>query len=56
MEERILVVPGTGFGRAGHFRLSFAVPNEMVERSLSAWETLASKCPALGRDQERTLD
>ncbi|MGE4613311.1 MAG: pyridoxal phosphate-dependent aminotransferase [Planctomycetota bacterium] len=56
MEERILVVPGTGFGRAGHFRLSFAVPNEMVERSLSAWETLAAKCPALGRDQERTLD
>ncbi|NRA75310.1 MAG: pyridoxal phosphate-dependent aminotransferase [Planctomycetes bacterium] len=56
MEEKILVVPGSGFGRANHFRLSFAVPEEMVKNSLPAWERLAQRCPALGRNQERTLD
>lgn len=56
MEEKILVVPGSGFGRSGHFRISFAIPEAMVERSLPAWERLAQRCPALGRNQERTID
>ncbi|MEC9476885.1 MAG: pyridoxal phosphate-dependent aminotransferase [Planctomycetota bacterium] len=56
MEEKILVVPGSGFGRAGHFRLSFAIPEELVTKSLPAWERLAERCPTLGRDEERTLD
>ncbi|MEM7261006.1 MAG: pyridoxal phosphate-dependent aminotransferase [Planctomycetota bacterium] len=45
MEECILVVPGRGFGRPGHFRVSFAVPTEVIERSLPAWERVASEYP-----------
>ena len=33
-EERILCVPGIGFGTPGHFRISFAVPDEVVEGAL----------------------
>ncbi|MGE3166764.1 MAG: pyridoxal phosphate-dependent aminotransferase [Planctomycetota bacterium] len=37
MAERILVVPGSGFGRPGHVRISYAVPRETIQRSLPAW-------------------
>jgi aspartate aminotransferase len=37
LEERVLVVPGVGFGRPGHFRISFAVPDEKVEGALSGF-------------------
>jgi len=30
-EENILGVPGRGFGRAGHFRLAFCVPEAVIE-------------------------
>jgi aspartate aminotransferase len=33
-EERVLVVPGTGFGKSGHFRVSVTVPREVLERAL----------------------
>ncbi|MEE8436640.1 MAG: pyridoxal phosphate-dependent aminotransferase [bacterium] len=36
--ERLLVVPGSGFGRPGHFRISFSVTPEVVERALPAFE------------------
>jgi aspartate aminotransferase len=29
-EERILVVPGRGFGKAGYFRIAFCVPKETI--------------------------
>jgi aspartate aminotransferase len=32
-EERVLVVPGRGFGKAGYFRIAFCVPMEMIERA-----------------------
>ncbi len=32
-EENILAVPGRGFGRAGHFRLAFCVPETVIERA-----------------------
>jgi aspartate aminotransferase len=32
-EERILAVPGSGFGCPGHFRLSFCVPEEIIRNS-----------------------
>jgi len=32
--RRLLLVPGSGFGRAGHFRISLAVDEAMLERSL----------------------
>lgn len=38
MEEGILAVPGTGFGRSGYIRLSLTVPMDVVERSLPGFE------------------
>lgn len=32
-QENILGVPGRGFGRAGHFRLAFCVPESVIERA-----------------------
>jgi aspartate aminotransferase len=32
-EERIMVVPGRGFGRKGHFRIAYCVPMEMILKS-----------------------
>ncbi|MEE8143393.1 MAG: pyridoxal phosphate-dependent aminotransferase [Planctomycetota bacterium] len=43
MQERVLVVPGRGFGRSGYFRLSYAVPSPIIERSLSAWERATAR-------------
>ncbi len=31
--ERILTVPGTGFGAPGHFRIAFCVNDDVIERS-----------------------
>jgi len=36
-KHNVLVVPGKGFGFPGFFRLCFAVPDEMIERSAPAW-------------------
>jgi aspartate aminotransferase len=33
-EERVLCVPGTGFGRPGYFRISYAVPDRVVDLAL----------------------
>ncbi len=33
-ERRVLVVPGRGFGREGHIRISFCVPPETIEGAL----------------------
>ena len=38
---RILLVPGSGFGAPGFFRIAYCVEDEMIERSLSPWEELA---------------
>jgi aspartate aminotransferase len=32
-EERILLVPGRGFGREGYFRIAFCVPMEMIVKA-----------------------
>ncbi|WP_068773528.1 pyridoxal phosphate-dependent aminotransferase [Paenibacillus sp. FJAT-26967] len=32
-DHRLLIVPGSGFGRGGHFRLSYSVPIRQIERS-----------------------
>lgn len=39
----ILTVPGRGFGRKGHFRISYCVETEVIERSLSGFEKAAKK-------------
>lgn len=37
VEHRILAVPGSGFGRPGHFRLAYCVEPDVVRRSLPAF-------------------
>ena len=41
-EHDILLVPSDSFGCPGHFRLSFCVPTERIERALPAFERLAA--------------
>jgi aspartate aminotransferase len=36
--ERVLSVPGTGFGRPGYIRLSYAVEPDVIERALPQFE------------------
>ena len=46
VEERLLVVPGRGFGRPGFFRLSYAVTDRDVDLAIAALERVAAKAPA----------
>jgi aspartate aminotransferase/aminotransferase len=42
-EEQLLVVPGTVFGKADtHFRLSYTVSDEMLDRGIAALTRLAN--------------
>lgn len=43
LQERVIVVPGSGFGRAGHFRLSFAVEEAMLDGGLAALGRVRAK-------------
>jgi len=40
---RILLVPGSGFGQPGYFRIAYCVDDDMIERSLPLWEELAKE-------------
>lgn len=42
-KHRILLVPGTGFGAPGFFRIAYCVDKAMIERSLPAWQELAKE-------------
>lgn len=42
-EEKILLVPGLGFGAAGHFRIAYCIDLDIIERSMPAWERLAQR-------------
>lgn len=42
-QQRILLVPGSGFGAPGYFRIAYCVDQAMIERSLPAWERLAKE-------------
>jgi aspartate aminotransferase len=42
-QERILTVPGSGFGTPGYFRISYCVPEETIIRSLSGFKKVADK-------------
>lgn len=37
LEEGVLVVPGTGFGRSGHFRIAFCVEEKTIRDALPAF-------------------
>jgi aspartate aminotransferase len=36
-EEQIMVVPGRGFGRKGHFRIAYCVPMETLQKSVKGF-------------------
>lgn len=38
MDELILVVPGSGFGRGGHFRISYAVPDRAISGAMEGFK------------------
>ncbi len=42
-EERILTVPGSGFGGSGHFRISYCVDNETIKRALHGFKKVMDK-------------
>ncbi|MDY0213575.1 MAG: pyridoxal phosphate-dependent aminotransferase [Desulfuromonadaceae bacterium] len=42
-EEKILLVPGRGFGAPGYFRIAYCIDLDIIERSMPAWERLAHK-------------
>ena len=37
----LLLVPGSGFGAPGHFRLAYCVQTEMIPRALPQFQALA---------------
>ncbi|MDW7772506.1 MAG: pyridoxal phosphate-dependent aminotransferase [Desulfobulbaceae bacterium] len=42
-EEKILAVPGRGFGTPGYFRMAFCVGDEIIERSADAFKRAIQK-------------
>jgi aspartate aminotransferase len=43
LTHNILLVPGSGFGAPGYFRIAYCVAMDVIERSLPAWEKLAGE-------------
>lgn len=46
MEELLLVVPGRGFGRGGHFRISYAVDDHAVDLAVEALARVRARIEA----------
>jgi aspartate aminotransferase len=42
-KHHILLVPGSGFGAPGYFRIAYCVDQKMIEYSLPAWQRLAAE-------------
>ena len=42
-EERILVVPGSGFGGPGHFRIAFCVTDETITQAMPGFRRAIEK-------------
>lgn len=42
-KHHILLVPGSGFGAPGHFRIAYCVDAGIITRSFPAWERLAAE-------------
>ncbi len=47
-QHKILLVPGSGFGAPGYFRIAYCVDMGIIERSLPAWEKLATELSLSG--------
>jgi aspartate aminotransferase len=43
VEDQILVVPGSGFGAPGYFRISYAVPEATITGSLPGFKRAIEK-------------
>ena len=43
-EEKVLAVPGSGFGRGGFFRLSYCVDRDLIERAMPALARARQNC------------
>ncbi len=46
-DERILAVPGRGFGAPGYFRLSYCIPDSTIERSMQGFQNVWDKLNTL---------
>ena len=46
-EQKILAVPGRGFGMPGYFRLAFCVEDSVIERSAEAFKKAMANAKAL---------
>jgi aspartate aminotransferase len=47
-KHHILLVPGTGFGAPGFFRIAYCFDIDMIERSMPAWRALAKEAGLKG--------
>jgi len=47
LEEKILTVPGVGFGSPGHFRIAFCVAEEVIARSAAGFQRAMAKARSL---------
>jgi aspartate aminotransferase len=43
MKYNILLVPGSGFGCPGYFRMSYCVKFDVIENSIPAFEKLVAE-------------
>jgi len=42
-QHKILLVPGSGFGAAGYFRIAYCIDMDIIQRSLPKWTALAEE-------------
>jgi aspartate aminotransferase len=42
-EEKVLAVPGSGFGAPGHFRLSFCVADDVIKNAMPGFKAAFDK-------------
>jgi aspartate aminotransferase len=47
LEEKILTVPGVGFGSPGHFRIAFCIAEEVIARSAEGFKRAMAKARAM---------
>jgi aspartate aminotransferase len=45
-EQKVLVVPGRGFGLPGYFRISYCLPDSVIEGSIAGFEETYHECRA----------
>jgi len=47
-KHNVLIVPGSGFGAPGYFRLAYCIDTGIIERSLPAWRAIAGEAGLSG--------